>query len=53
MKWGNDINAPLDSRFGRSPKFLLYDLENGTFEVVGNQQIQRGAVESNQSATSQ
>jgi predicted Fe-Mo cluster-binding NifX family protein len=35
---GNDINAPLDSRFGRSPKFLLYDLENGTFEVVGNQQ---------------
>jgi predicted Fe-Mo cluster-binding NifX family protein len=35
---GNDINAPLDSRFGRSPKFLLYDLENGTFEVVSNQQ---------------
>jgi hypothetical protein len=35
---GHDINAPLNSRFGRSPKFLVYDLENGAFEVVGNQQ---------------
>ncbi len=35
---GNDINAPLDSRFGRAPKFLVYDLDSGTFEVVGNQQ---------------
>jgi predicted Fe-Mo cluster-binding NifX family protein len=35
---GNDINAPLDSRFGRAPKFLVYDLDGGTFEVVGNQQ---------------
>jgi predicted Fe-Mo cluster-binding NifX family protein len=35
---GNDLNASLDSRFGRSPKFLVYDLDSGTFEVVGNQQ---------------
>ena len=35
---GNDINAPLDSRFGRTPKFLVYDLDSGAFEVVGNQQ---------------
>jgi predicted Fe-Mo cluster-binding NifX family protein len=35
---GNDLNAPLDSRFGRSPKFLVYDLESETFEVVDNRQ---------------
>jgi predicted Fe-Mo cluster-binding NifX family protein len=35
---GNDLNAPLDSRFGRSPKFLVYDLDSGTFEVVDNRQ---------------
>lgn len=35
---GSDLNAPLDSRFGRSPKFLVYDLESETFEVVDNQQ---------------
>ncbi|MFH0779183.1 MAG: NifB/NifX family molybdenum-iron cluster-binding protein [Candidatus Eisenbacteria bacterium] len=35
---GNDLNAPLDSRFGRAPKLLVYDLESGTFEVVDNQQ---------------
>jgi predicted Fe-Mo cluster-binding NifX family protein len=35
---GNDLNAPLDSRFGRAPKFLVYDLDSETFEVVDNQQ---------------
>lgn len=35
---GNDLNAPLDSRFGRAPKFLVYDLEAKTFEVVDNDQ---------------
>jgi predicted Fe-Mo cluster-binding NifX family protein len=35
---GNDINAPLDSRFGRAPQFLIYDLDSETFEVVSNQQ---------------
>ena len=35
---GNIIDAPLDSRFGRAPKFLVYDLANDTFEVVDNQQ---------------
>jgi predicted Fe-Mo cluster-binding NifX family protein len=35
---GNDLKAPLDSRFGRAPKFLVYDLECNTFEVVDNQQ---------------
>lgn len=35
---GNDLSAPLDSRFGRAPKFLIYDLDIGTYEVMDNQQ---------------
>jgi predicted Fe-Mo cluster-binding NifX family protein len=35
---GNNLNAPLDSRFGRAPRFLVYDLEVDTFSVVDNQQ---------------
>ena len=34
----DDLSAPLDSRFGRSPKFLIYDLEANTFTVIDNQQ---------------
>jgi len=34
---GTDINAPLDSRFGRAAKFLVYDLDSENFEVVDNQ----------------
>lgn len=33
-----DLSAPLDSRFGRAPKFLIYDLEAKTFEVIDNEQ---------------
>jgi len=35
---GKTLEAPLDSRFGRAPLFLIYDLDNETFEVVDNQQ---------------
>ena len=35
---GNDLNAALDNRFGRAPKFLVYDLDHDTFEVADNQQ---------------
>lgn len=35
---GDDLNAPLDSRFGRAPKFLLYDTDGGSFEVLNNEQ---------------
>ncbi len=35
---GSGVNAPLDSRFGRAPKFLVYDLCSETFEVVDNEQ---------------
>lgn len=34
---GDGLDAPLDSRFGRSPKFLVYDLDRETFEVLDNQ----------------
>ncbi len=33
---GEDVNAPMDRRFGRAAKFLIYDLENGTFTVIDN-----------------
>ncbi len=34
---GYDLTAELHARFGRAPKFLVYDLENKSFEVVDNQ----------------
>jgi predicted Fe-Mo cluster-binding NifX family protein len=35
---GKDLNAPLDSRFGRAPQFLIYDLETNSFGVEDNNQ---------------
>jgi len=35
---GETLESPLDARFGRAPKFLVYDLDSETFEVVDNQQ---------------
>ena len=35
---GDDLNAPLDSHFGRAPKLLVYDLESEAFKVIDNQQ---------------
>lgn len=35
---GNKLTDLLDARFGRAAKFLVYDLEGETFEVVDNQQ---------------
>jgi predicted Fe-Mo cluster-binding NifX family protein len=35
---GNDLSAPVDSRFGRAAKFIVYDLEAGTFTVLDNEQ---------------
>lgn len=35
---GNELNSPLDNRFGRALKFLVYDLDSDTFEVLDNQQ---------------
>jgi predicted Fe-Mo cluster-binding NifX family protein len=33
---GDDLKAPLDSRFGRAPKSTIYDLEQNTFPVIDN-----------------
>lgn len=35
---GDNLNAPIDARFGRAQKFLVYDLDTNTFEVIDNQQ---------------
>ena len=35
---GETLEAPLDSRFGRAPKFLVYDTDSNTFEVIDNGQ---------------
>jgi predicted Fe-Mo cluster-binding NifX family protein len=35
---GENLAASMDSRFGRAPKFLIYDLDKNTFEVIDNQQ---------------
>jgi len=34
---GDDLDAPLDARFGRAPKYLVYDMDAETFKVVDNQ----------------
>ncbi len=33
---GSDLSDPLEPRFGRAPKFLVYDLDSDTFMVVDN-----------------
>jgi predicted Fe-Mo cluster-binding NifX family protein len=35
---GNDLDAPLDLRFGRASSFLVYDTETDTFEMADNSQ---------------
>lgn len=35
---GDDLSAPLDQRFGRAARFLVYDTDTHAFEVVDNRQ---------------
>jgi predicted Fe-Mo cluster-binding NifX family protein len=35
---GDDLNAQIDSRFGRAPKFLVVDTETMSFDVAANSQ---------------
>jgi predicted Fe-Mo cluster-binding NifX family protein len=35
---GGDLGAPLDTRFGRAAKFLVYDTETKDFTVIDNAQ---------------
>ena len=40
---GDGLDSPMDSRFGRAPGFLVYDLGSETFEAVDNQQNMNAA----------
>ena len=35
---GTDLDGPLDSRFGRASKFLIYDTETKGFTLIDNAQ---------------
>jgi len=35
---GDFLAAPLDSRFGRAARFLIYDTETKTFQMIDNAQ---------------
>lgn len=35
---GDNLEASLNSRFGRAPKFIVYDLDTSTFAVIDNEQ---------------
>jgi predicted Fe-Mo cluster-binding NifX family protein len=35
---GDNPDASMDSRFGRAAKFLIYNLEADTFEIINNSQ---------------
>jgi predicted Fe-Mo cluster-binding NifX family protein len=35
---GESLESPLDSRFGRAPKILVYDLDTKTFDIIDNTQ---------------
>ena len=35
---GQDLSAPLDMRFGRAPRFLVYDTDTDAFTLVDNMQ---------------
>ncbi|MBN2430052.1 MAG: NifB/NifX family molybdenum-iron cluster-binding protein [Acidobacteria bacterium] len=35
---GDDLHAPLDPRFGRAARFILYDTESKEYAVVDNEQ---------------
>lgn len=40
---GNDLASPMDPRFGRARKFLVYDTDDDTFEVADNAQSMNAA----------
>ena len=33
---GDNLDSPVDPRFGRAAYFVIYDTDNGSFEVVSN-----------------
>ncbi len=35
---GNSLEAPLEGRFGRAPRYLIYDQDHDTVEILDNRQ---------------
>ncbi|MCF8053846.1 MAG: dinitrogenase iron-molybdenum cofactor biosynthesis protein [Deltaproteobacteria bacterium] len=35
---GESLEAALDSRFGRAPKFLIYETDDGSYIIIDNEQ---------------
>lgn len=35
---GDTLEVALDRRFGRAPRFVIYDLDSDTYTVAGNEQ---------------
>ena len=35
---GNELNQPVDPRFGRCKQFIIFDSSNESFEVIDNKQ---------------
>ena len=35
---GESLSAPFNKTFGRSPKFLIYDVNDGSVEIIDNKQ---------------
>ena len=35
---GDDLSAPVDPRFGRARKFIVFDVDSGDYEVADNSQ---------------
>ncbi len=40
---GDSMEAPFESRFGRAPKFLIYNTEEQSFQVIDNAQNMNAA----------
>ena len=47
---GEDLDSPVDTRFGRAPYFILYDLETGEFQAIPNQAANAGGGAGTQAA---
>ena len=39
---GEDLDSPIDDRFGRAPSFLIYDTNNASFEIIPNSALGSG-----------
>ncbi len=39
---GEDLDSPIDDRFGRAPSFLVYDTASGTYEIIANTALGSG-----------